>query len=84
MKECRASVIIDSKNKEELYSLVCAEYPFEDCSLTGLGVRVYGEINLNQLLKKIIDSGIVIENVVCNKSSIEDYYLSLIGGVKHD
>jgi ABC-2 type transport system ATP-binding protein len=83
MRECRPSVLIDTKSKEELLSLVKGEFAAEDCSATGTGVRIFGEVNLNGLLKKIIDAGIVIDNIVCVRSSIEDYYLSLIGGINH-
>ena len=83
MRECRPSVLIDSKQRDELYSLITEDHSAEDCSITGIGVRIYGELNLNALLKKIIDAGIVIDSIVCSKSSIEDYYLSLIGGASH-
>ena len=83
MRECRPSVLIDTRSKEELFSLVKTEFPEEDCSVTGVGVRIYGEINLNGLFKKIIDANIAINSVVCSRSGIEDYYLSLIGGMSH-
>ena len=79
-KECRPSVLINASQKEALYALLCADFAADDCLLTGQGVRVFGEVDLNALLKKIIDAGIVMDGVVCEKSSIEEYYLSLIGG----
>lgn len=84
MRECMPSVLIDSKNREELFALLSKDYTKEECALTGMGVRIFKEVNLTALLKKIIDAGITIDNVVCSKSNIEDYYLSLIGGVKND
>lgn len=82
-QECRPSVIINASDREKLYSLVSTLFPQEDINITGLGVRIFGDVNLNELLKKIIDADIIINNIVCSQTSIEDYYLSLIGGIKH-
>ena len=82
--ECRPSILINTNNNEKLLSLLANKFPSNTTSITGLGVRIYDELNLNQLLKEIIDADINIDNVVCEKSSIEDYYLSLIGGTHND
>ena len=68
---------------DSIYEIIKEDFAIEDCVLTGRGVRVYGQVNLNEFLKKIIDNGIIIDSVVCCQSSIEDYYLSLIGGGNH-
>lgn len=81
--ECRSSVVITTDSYEELYNLLKKDFAPEDCTLIGKKVHVYGEVNTNELLSKIMQAGIVIESIVCNESSIEDYYLSLIGGVNH-
>ena len=83
MRECRPSVLINTGNNDELLALVSAELPLHECVMNGSGVRVYGEVDLNKLLKKVLDAGIVIDGIVSNRSNIEDYYLSLIGGVSH-
>ncbi len=83
-RECRPSVMINTGDREKLFSLATAKFPAEDCSISGLGVRIYGVPNLNELLKEIIDADISIDGIATEKSSIEDYYLSLIGGAKHD
>ena len=83
MHECRPTVLIETDNNNELLAIVSREFPVNECNATGIGVRIYGEINLNELMRRIIDAGIVINNIVCNRSNIEDYYLSLIGGANH-
>ena len=83
-QECMPSVLISANDNEKLFELVKNNFQLNNCAITGQGVRVYGNVNLNELFKKVIESGIIIENVVCSKFSIEDYYLSLIGGAKHD
>ena len=83
-QECMPSVLISANDTEKLFELVKNNFQLDNCAITGQGVRVYGSVNLNELFKKVIDNGIEIENVVCSKFSIEDYYLSLTGGTKHD
>lgn len=77
--ECRPSILIEAKDKEKLITVVEKLVNSGDFTVTGLGVRIYGDVKLNDLLKQIIDQ-VEIDNIVCSKSSIEDYYLSLIGG----
>ena len=78
-KECRPSVTINATEVEKLFSLVKTKFADYDCEQLEKGVCVYGEVNLNELLREIINEGIVLSSVVCEKFSIEDYYLSLIG-----
>lgn len=82
--ECRPSILINTNNNDKLHSLLADKFPSNTFSVTGLGVRIYDELNLNDFLKEVIDADISIENVVCEKTSIEDYYLSLIGGARND
>ena len=81
MRECRPSVMIDSVKKDELFALAKESFAAEDIALTPGGVRIYGELSLNELLKNIIDRDIEVDSIVCTRSGIEEYYLSLIGGM---
>lgn len=82
-KESRSSVDVETLESEQLLELIKDDFNNEDLIKTERGVRVYGQLNLNEFLKKLIDNGIIISSIVCNQSSIEDYYLSLIGGGSH-
>ena len=79
-QQCRPSISINVGNPEALKSVLGAYLPPEDCVFTGWGVRVYGVINLNDLLRKILDAGIEILNVNSHQANIENYYLSLVEG----
>lgn len=82
-QECRPTTFINTPNRETLQTVLNATLPPEDFFFTGRGARIYGDVNLNDLLKKLIDADVQIESVNCYQSSIEDYYLSLIGGHRH-
>lgn len=79
-KECRPTIFINAKERERLMETIAALLPAETFAPTPRGVRIFGEVRLNDLLGSIIQAGIEIDSVNCHESSIEDYYLALIGG----
>lgn len=83
-RECRPTVFINTPSRDDLMAFMNQNYAESDYAPTARGCRIFGEINLTELLKGILDAGIVLESVNCHDSSIEEYYLSLIGGARHD
>ena len=81
--ECRRSVVIEAEDKKSLLVTLARIVPIDDIFPTPNGARIYGEINLNDTLSAILESGNTILKVNCIESSIEDYYLSVTGGSHH-
>jgi ABC-2 type transport system ATP-binding protein len=65
---------------EELSNLLLTHLPENRLSYIPDGVRIAGEIDLNQDLAIIIEAGIRITGVHSREASFEDYYLEMIGG----
>lgn len=82
-QECRPTVYINTPTPQKLCVLLSTLVPHDDFFPTARGARVLGNVHLNSLLEKIIDADIEMESVNCHEANIEDYYLSLIGGVRH-
>lgn len=82
-RECRPTTVIEADSPQALYELLIEDIPSEDITQSVNGVHISGSINLNEVLAKILASGIEIHSINCHKSSIESYYLSLLGGAKH-
>lgn len=80
-QECQPSTIINVDRPEALQNLLNAYLPPDNYVFTEFGVRIYGNVKLNELLKKIIDADIEIMSVNSVQASIETYYLSLVGGM---
>ena len=80
-RACRPTTMIDALEPQKLYDLLLTLLPAEDVSLLRNSVRIVGDIDLNDLLEKILSEGIEILSINCYKGSIESYYLSLLGGV---
>ena len=82
-KECCPTVFINAKEREKLIETVAEVVASEDFAPTARGVRIFGEVSLNALFEKFLQAGVEIDSVNCHESSIEDYYLALIGGARH-
>ena len=79
-KECSPSTVIEVSDPQGLYDLLSSSGEYTDIVKLVNGVRIVGSIDLNKLLGMILAADIEILSVNCRKSSIESYYLSLLGG----
>ncbi len=77
-RECKPSVTIGVDDEEKLYTFLSESY--EDVEKLTSGVKVTGEISLNELFDKVSKAGFEIRKVSTYVSTIEDYYLRLMGG----
>ena len=83
-KECKPSTVIEVGDRSALISLVNEGFlSTHDVSVLPNGIKITGKCDLNEILSTIIEKGIVITSVICSESSIEDYYLKLLGGHHH-
>lgn len=74
-KECEQSVYIEAEDKDCLLKALDGY----EIKCEGEGVRVYGEVDLNQLLLLAMKDN-KLKTVNNLRAGIEDYYLSLMGG----
>jgi ABC-2 type transport system ATP-binding protein len=74
------NTVIEASSPEALYEVLSAIVPRDDMTLLDCGVSISGHINLTQILNAVLAAKIEILSVNCNKSSIESYYMSLMGG----
>ncbi len=81
--ECRPTTIIESSDPNSLWKLLSSKFECDEISRVGNSIRLVGTINLNQLFGLILSEEIEILSVNCHKSSIESYYLSLLGGERN-
>ena len=77
---CLHTTEIKSTDRDSLVSLLSPDFGSSAMSLTDGGVCIKGDIDLNFVLGKIIAAGITITAVNTHSSSIEEYYLSMMGG----
>jgi ABC-2 type transport system ATP-binding protein len=78
-KECRKSLYIQTQDIEKLVKVVEGL----EVDVLSNGVKVYGDISINELLNKIIKAKVQIDSINSNESSLEEYYLDVIRGEYH-
>ena len=78
-KECRKSLYIQTQDMKKLVKVVEGL----EVDVLSNGVKVYGDISINELLNKIIKAKVQIDSINSNESSLEEYYLAVIRGEHH-
>lgn len=79
-RACAKTIEISADKKDELIDAVKTALPQNSIEVNESGICIFGEAELNPLLKAILEKDIKILSVNCNDTGIEEYYLSLIGG----
>ena len=82
-KVCTHSIEIKTDNQHALVDLLSSDFDNKTMFLIEDGVKIIGDISINNVLSKVINSGVTITAVNTHHSSIEEHYLSMIGGNKN-
>lgn len=77
--ECAKTTSISADDPRRLSEIV-KETIENKCEYTADGVKIFGNLDLSELLLAIINGGVKILSINCSETTFEDYYLSLIGG----
>ncbi len=78
--ECKKTTSICAKDVDVLIKTVTdLGYDFE---VIKDGIKVLGEMDLNEFLKRAIAKDAQILSVNCQEMSLEEYYLALVGGAR--
>ena len=81
--QCRPTTIIETNDPQKLWEILSTKISNEDLFRYTSGVRILGNLNLTDTLKEILNENLEILSINCSKTNIENYYLSVIGGVRH-
>jgi len=82
-KACRSSITLESPTPERLFDAIKDGFDEENITLTPSGVVLYGDAELTPVLQAALGAGVALTSVNCSKASIEEYYLSVVGGNKN-
>lgn len=81
--ECGRFTLIRAADNAALFSAAASMYGADRICYDRDSVKISGDIDLNALFKKLIESNNTILSVNCSETSFEEYYLSLVGGMHH-
>ena len=79
-KEYGKITTIKSDDPNTLYKIISELYPDSELSFVSYGISIIGELDLNDLFSVLLRNNVKITSVNCDETSIEDYYLTLLGG----
>ena len=82
-QECEKNTMLDATDPAALKECICRTFPDHTVKDTPCGVKILGDIDLNSVLKAVLNENITLLSVNCSQVSFEEYYLSMIGG-KHN
>ena len=81
---CTHTTLIKTTDLKALASLLAKKFDTSRLSIVDGGVQIEGDIDFNAVLGGIIDAGLTITAVNSHRSSIEEYYLSKVGGANRE
>ncbi len=73
-------LLVQAEDPQALMGLAMTLLPGYPVAYIENGVRITGEVDLNNFLKAVIESGNRIISVNCTETGFEEYYLSVMGG----
>ncbi len=82
--ECRHFTLFESDNRGALVMALAECFEADDIEPVVNGAKVYGDVDLNYIVPRLVNAGVNITAINTTKSSIEDYYLRTIGGGQND
>lgn len=83
-KECAKATVIHVTDPTALSDCLQEAFPNYPAEYIPGGVKLLGDVDLNQVLSVILNAGIAILSINCSQTSFEEYYLSVIGGGHRD
>lgn len=82
-QKCTNSTVFRAGEPDRLAECVRSRFPEYTWEYVPEGIKLLGDIDLNAVLAAILEENIRLLSVNCNQASLEDYYLSVIGGGHH-
>ncbi|MBR5473375.1 MAG: ATP-binding cassette domain-containing protein [Clostridia bacterium] len=79
-EQLKKTTDITVDNPKALEQLLTTTFPQSKLSTIPNGVRIDGDIDINLVTSAIINADIRLTNISSHDSSLEDYYLEIIGG----
>ena len=71
--ECKKHIIMSSTDNDKLFNLLSSSYGIENVNYNRTNIKLFGDHNLNDLFKLLIDNNIEVNNIKTADISIEDY-----------
>ena len=82
-QECRRSVELTVSDVKKV-NVILGDMGITDTQIVNSSIiRIYNDVDISSLIAHLTNNNIIISKVNHKDESIEDYYLNLMGGMKH-
>ena len=78
-KNARRRIVIDAENQEAVADALQADGSFPEIGREGGMVAVYGDADLNRIIRILVEKGLSIRSINTLEETIEDHYIRLLG-----
>lgn len=83
-KKSRKKIVLRNNDLVSLRSFLIEKLDVNDIVIEDNSLSIYDDIDINVLMKLLVDNNIIIDEIGVKQDSIEDYYISLIVGGKNN
>lgn len=82
---CRNFLYVKTERSKEAASSIRQSFGVEQCEFAeNGGLRIFGVSDTKAVNKYLFEKGFEVEEIYMHRQDLEDYFLNLMGGVKHD
>lgn len=83
-RECEKTTVFSTSDPNALEACIRRNFPDFGVKRNADTVTLIADADLNAVLGAILAENIPLLSINCSQTSFEDYYLSVIGGARHD
>ncbi len=76
----RKKIVIRVKNSEKVSKDLAKEFNLKEVNLDGEFISIYDTLDINEVMKYLVNKGIKVESISSSEETIEDFYQQLVNG----
>ena len=76
----RKKIVIRVKNTEEVANSLAKQFDLKEVKLDGEFITIYDTLDVNDVMKYLVDKKIKVESISSTEETIEDFYQKLVNG----
>ena len=82
-EKSKARIAITSDNLLETEKILTNVLSLNDTKIDGNELHIFDNVDINEVIKAIVNNNIRIKNISKLEDNIETYYMKLLGGAMH-
>ncbi len=79
----KKETLIKTTDNEKAFNYLKTKLPSDKLDYLDNTIIITGDIDINELVKEFLELKVAIVDIQTRQASIEDYYLSIVGGVRN-